>query len=235
MLEIADIETFYGNIQALKGVSLRIGQGEIVTLIGANGAGKTTTLMSISGVTPPRKGAIRFLGEDISRLSTERIVSLGITQVPEGRMIFPRLTVKENLLMGAYLRRDRPGIREDEERVYTLFPVLRERRTQLGGTLSGGEQQMLAIGRALLARPKLLLLDEPSLGLAPLVVENIFEIIVQINAAGVTVMLVEQNAQMALQIAHRAYVLETGRVTLEGEARDLLTNPKVRSAYLGLD
>jgi len=235
MLEIADIETFYGNIQALKGVSLRIGQGEIVTLIGANGAGKTTTLMSISGVTPPRKGAIRFLGEDITRLSTERIVSLGITQVPEGRMIFPRLTVKENLLMGAYLRRDRPGIREDEERVYALFPVLRERRTQLGGTLSGGEQQMLAIGRALLARPKLLLLDEPSLGLAPLVVENIFEIIVQINAAGVTVMLVEQNAQMALQIAHRAYVLETGRVTLEGEARDLLTNPKVRSAYLGLD
>jgi len=235
MLEIADIETFYGNIQALKGVSLRIGQGEIVTLIGANGAGKTTTLMSISGVTPPRKGAIRFLGEEITRLSTERIVSLGITQVPEGRMIFPRLTVKENLLMGAYLRRDRPGIREDEERVYALFPVLRERRTQLGGTLSGGEQQMLAIGRALLARPKLLLLDEPSLGLAPLVVENIFEIIVQINAAGVTVMLVEQNAQMALQIAHRAYVLETGRVTLEGEARDLLTNPKVRSAYLGLD
>lgn len=235
MLEIADIETFYGNIQALKGVSLRIGQGEIVTLIGANGAGKTTTLMSISGVTPTRKGAVRFLGEDITRLSTERIVSLGITQVPEGRMIFPRLTVKENLLMGAYLRRDRAGIREDEERVYTLFPVLRERRSQLGGTLSGGEQQMLAIGRALLARPKLLLLDEPSLGLAPLVVENIFEIIVQINAAGVTVLLVEQNAQMALQIAHRAYVLETGRVTLEGEARELLTDPKVRSAYLGLD
>ncbi len=235
MLEIADIHTYYGNIQALKGVSLRIEQGEIVTLIGANGAGKTTTLMSVSGVVPPKKGAVAFLGEEVTRYSTERIVSLGITQVPEGRMIFPRLSVRENLLMGAYLRRDKPGIREDEERAYTLFPVLRERRTQMGGTLSGGEQQMLAIGRALMARPKLLLLDEPSLGLAPLVVENIFEIIKQINADGTTVMLVEQNAQMALQIAHRGYVLETGRVTLEGSARDLLDDPKVRSAYLGLD
>ena len=235
MLNLSGIESYYGNIQALKGVSLRIGQGEIVTLIGANGAGKTTTLMSISGVVQPRKGTVEFLGENITRLSTERIVSLGVTQVPEGRMIFPRLTVRENLLMGAYLRKDKAGIRDDEEHAYTLFPVLRERRTQMGGTLSGGEQQMLAIGRALLARPKLLLLDEPSLGLAPLVVENIFEIIQQINKDGVTVLLVEQNAQMALQIAHRGYVLETGRVTLEGPASDLLRDPKVRSAYLGLD
>ncbi|WP_029458823.1 ABC transporter ATP-binding protein [Solidesulfovibrio alcoholivorans] len=235
MLEVRDIHTYYGNIQALRGVSLRIEAGEIVTLIGANGAGKTTTLMSISGVTPPKNGAITFLGQDVTRLSTERIVSLGITQVPEGRMIFPRLTVKENLLMGGYLRRDKAGVRADEEHVYELFPVLRERRAQMGGTLSGGEQQMLAIGRALLARPKLLLLDEPSLGLAPLVVENIFEIIQQINKDGVTVLLVEQNAQMALQIAHRGYVLETGRLTLEGPARDLLNDPKVRSAYLGLD
>ncbi|HML61491.1 ABC transporter ATP-binding protein [Solidesulfovibrio sp.] len=235
MLEVRDIHTYYGNIQALRGVSLRIEAGEIVTLIGANGAGKTTTLMSISGVTPPKNGAIAFLGQDVTRLSTERIVSLGITQVPEGRMIFPRLTVKENLLMGGYLRRDKAGVRADEEHVYELFPVLRERRAQMGGTLSGGEQQMLAIGRALLARPKLLLLDEPSLGLAPLVVENIFEIIQQINKDGVTVLLVEQNAQMALQIAHRGYVLETGRLTLEGPARDLLNDPKVRSAYLGLD
>ncbi|MEA4855764.1 MAG: ABC transporter ATP-binding protein [Solidesulfovibrio sp.] len=235
MLEIAAIHTYYGNIQALRGVTLRIEAGEIVTLIGANGAGKTTTLMSISGVTPPRQGSITFLGQDVTRLSTERIVSLGITQVPEGRMIFPRLTVKENLLMGGYLRRDKDGLRADEEKVYDLFPVLRERRSQMGGTLSGGEQQMLAIGRALLARPKLLLLDEPSLGLAPLVVENIFEIIQQINADGVTVLLVEQNAQMALQIAHRGYVLETGALTLEGPAKDLLSDPKVRSAYLGLD
>ena len=235
MLEVRDIHTYYGNIQALRGVSLRIEAGEIVTLIGANGAGKTTTLMSISGVTPPKNGAITFLDQDVTRLSTERIVSLGITQVPEGRMIFPRLTVKENLLMGGYLRRDKAGVRADEEHVYELFPVLRERRAQMGGTLSGGEQQMLAIGRALLARPKLLLLDEPSLGLAPLVVENIFEIIQQINRDGVTVLLVEQNAQMALQIAHRGYVLETGRLTLEGPARDLLNDPKVRSAYLGLD
>ena len=235
MLELTAIETFYGNIQALKGVSLKVAQGEIVTLIGANGAGKSTTLMSISGVVHPRKGSIAFMGEDITASTTERIVSMGITQVPEGRMIFPRLTVRENLLMGAYLRKDKAGIRDDEDHAYALFPVLRERRSQMGGTLSGGEQQMLAIGRALMARPKLLLLDEPSLGLAPLVVENIFEIIVQINKDGVTVMLVEQNAQMALQIAHRGYVLETGHVTLEGPGKDLLSNPKVRSAYLGLD
>ena len=235
MLELTDIHTYYGNIHAIKGISLRIDQGEIVTLIGANGAGKTTTLMSISGVTPPRQGRVTFLDEEITKCSTERIVSRGITQVPEGRMIFPRLSVRENLLMGAYLRRDKAGIRVDEDKVYGMFPVLCERRSQMGGTLSGGEQQMLAIGRALLSRPKLLLLDEPSLGLAPLIVENIFEIIQQINRDGVTVLLVEQNAQMALHIAHRAYVLETGRVTLEGASRDLLTDPKVRSAYLGLD
>jgi len=235
MLELHDIHTYYGNIHALKGVSLRVEKGEIVCLIGANGAGKTTTLMSISGVTPPRQGAVTFLGEDVTRFTTEKIVARGITQVPEGRMIFPRLTVRENLLMGAYLRKDKNGIKAGEERAYELFPVLRERRSQMGGTLSGGEQQMLAIGRALMAQPALLLLDEPSLGLAPMVVENIFEIIEQINAEGATVMLVEQNAQMALQISHRGYVLETGAVTLEGPAADLLADPKVRSAYLGLD
>ncbi|MFZ5811443.1 MAG: ABC transporter ATP-binding protein [Thermodesulfobacteriota bacterium] len=235
MLELSGIHTYYGNIHALKGVSLRVEKGEIVCLIGANGAGKTTTLMSISGVTPPRQGSVTFMGQDITRFSTERIVSRGITQVPEGRMIFPRLTVRENLLMGAYLRKDKAGVKAGEERAYELFPVLRERRSQLGGTLSGGEQQMLAIGRALMAQPALLLLDEPSLGLAPMVVENIFEIIKQINAEGTTVMLVEQNAQMALQISHRGYVLETGAVTLEGPSEKLLADPKVRSAYLGLD
>ena len=235
MLSLSDVHTYYGSIHALKGVTLSVEQGEIVTLIGANGAGKTTTLMSISGVTTPRQGRVEFLGQDITRFSTEKIVSLGITQVPEGRMIFPRLTVRENLLMGAYLRSDKDGIKADEEKVHELFPKLKERARQHGGTLSGGEQQMLAIGRALMARPKVLLLDEPSLGLAPIVVENIFEIIQRINKEGVTVLLVEQNAQMALQIAHRGYVLETGEVTLDGPARDLLENPKVRSAYLGLD
>ncbi len=235
MLELKDIHTYYGNIQALKGVSLSIEKGEILCLIGANGAGKSTTLMSISGVTPPREGVIRFKGEDITRLTTEKVVSMGITQVPEGRMIFPQLSVKENLMMGAYLRRDKREVARDVDRVYSLFPVLRERIGQMGGTLSGGEQQMLAIGRALMARPSLLLLDEPSLGLAPLVVENIFEIIQQINRDGTTVLLVEQNAQMALQISHRGYVLETGKVTLHGAAKDLLDDPKVRSAYLGLD
>lgn len=235
MLELKDIHTYYGNIQALKGVSLSIEKGEILCLIGANGAGKSTTLMSISGVTPPREGVILFKGEDITRLTTEKVVSLGITQVPEGRMIFPQLSVKENLMMGAYLRRDKREVARDVDHVYSLFPVLRERIGQMGGTLSGGEQQMLAIGRALMARPSLLLLDEPSLGLAPLVVENIFEIIQQINRDGTTVLLVEQNAQMALQISHRGYVLETGKVTLHGAAKDLLDDPKVRSAYLGLD
>jgi len=235
MLSLSGINTYYGSIHALKGVTLTVNQGEIVTLIGANGAGKTTTLMSVSGVTQPKQGTIEFLGEDITKLSTEKIVAKGITQVPEGRMIFPRLTVRENLLMGAYLRNDKDGVKADEEKVYELFPKLLERTKQHGGTLSGGEQQMLAIGRALMARPKVLLLDEPSLGLAPIVVENIFEIIQRINREGTTILLVEQNAQMALHIAHRGYVLETGVVTLEGPAKDLLENPKVRSAYLGLD
>ncbi|GFK94265.1 High-affinity branched-chain amino acid transport ATP-binding protein LivF [Fundidesulfovibrio magnetotacticus] len=235
MLKLTDIHTYYGSIHALKGVSLEVKQGEIVTLIGANGAGKTTTLMSISGVIQAKQGSIEFMGRDVTRLSTEKTVALGITQVPEGRMIFPRLTVLENLMMGAYLRSDKDNVKADLEKVYELFPKLSERMRQHGGTLSGGEQQMLAIGRALMARPKVLLLDEPSLGLAPIVVENIFEIIVRINREGTTVMLVEQNAQMALHIAHRGYVLETGVVTLEGPAKDLLENPKVRQAYLGLD
>ena len=235
MLSLTDIHTYYGSIHALKGVTLTVNQGEIETLIGANGAGKTTSLMSVSGVTQPKQGKIVFLGEDITKMTTEKIVAKGITQVPEGRMIFPRLTVRENLLMGAYLRNDKDGVKADEEKVYELFPKMRERMKQHGGTLSGGEQQMLAIGRALMARPKLLLLDEPSLGLAPIVVENIFEIIQRINREGTTILLVEQNAQMALHIAHRGYVLETGAVTLEGPAKDLLENPKVRSAYLGLD
>ena len=235
MLKVDGIRTFYGNIEALKGVSIEVERGEIVTLIGANGAGKSTTLMSICGVTPPRTGSVVFEGTDVTRMSTDKIVALGITQVPEGRLIFPGLTVRENLLMGAYLRKDKAGIAQDLDHVDSLFPILKERRTQHGGTLSGGEQQMLAIGRALMARPKLLLLDEPSLGRAPSVVENIVEVINKINAEGVTVMLVEQNAQMALSIAHRAYVLETGKVTLSGDAKQLMNDPKVKSAYLGLD
>ncbi|MBF0480757.1 MAG: ABC transporter ATP-binding protein [Desulfovibrionaceae bacterium] len=235
MLEVDGIDTYHGNIQALRGVSLTVAKGEIVCLIGSNGAGKTTTLMSISGVTPPRSGTIRFAGADVTRLPVEKIVAQGLTQVPEGRMIFPRLTVLENLMMGAYPRRDKAAIPGDIERVYELFPVLLERRHQLGGTLSGGEQQMLAIGRALMARPKLLLLDEPSLGLAPLFVEHIFSIIKRLNQDGATILLVEQNAQMALQIADRGYVLETGRIVLEGKAPDLLQNPQVRAAYLGLE
>ena len=235
MLEIKDVHTYYGSIHALKGVTLTVREREIVTLIGANGAGKTTTLMTLSGVTPAKKGAILFEGRDITRLSTDRIVALGITQAPEGRMIFPDLTVRENLLIGAYLRNKGEDLSEDEEHIYQLFPVLKERRKQQGGTLSGGEQQMLAIGRAIMARPKLLLLDEPSLGLAPIVVEAIFEVIKQINAQGTTILLVEQNAQMALQIAHRGYVLATGEVTMEGSGADLLADPKVRAAYLGLE
>ena len=236
MLELTAIETFYGNIQALKGVSLKVAQGEIVTLIGANGAGKSTTLMSISGVVHPRKGSIAFLGEDVTASSTERIVSMGITQVPEGRMIFPRLTVRENLLMGAYLRKDKAGVRDDEEHAYALFPVLRERRSQMGGTLSGGEQQMLAIGRALMARPKTLLLDEPGMGLAPLVTREIFRHILDLrDRLGLTVLLVEQNARAALRIADRGYVLETGRVMVQGPAQELLANKDVQRAYLGRD
>ncbi len=235
MLSVNDIHTYYGSIHALKGVSLDVYKGEIVSLIGANGAGKTTTLMSISGVQRAKSGSIVFEGNDITKTATEKIVALGVTQAPEGRMIFPRLTVQENLRMGAYLRNDGEAQRKDENYVYELFPILLERRKQAGGTLSGGEQQMLAIGRAIMARPKILLLDEPSLGLAPIVVENIFDVIQQINADGVTVMLVEQNAQMALQISNRGYVLATGEVIMEGDSKELLANPQVRAAYLGME
>ena len=235
MLEVRDIQTYYGNIQALKNVSLRIGEGEIVTLIGANGAGKSTTLMSICGVTPPRRGAILFRGEPIQELSAEQIVKLGICQVPEGRHIFPQMSVLENLEMGAYLRADKSGIKADIDEVFGRFPILEKRRHQAGGTLSGGEQQMLAISRALLARPALLLLDEPSLGLAPLIIKQIFEIIKQINAENnTTVFLVEQNANQALKIAHRGYVMENGAITLEDKAENLLSNEDVKRAYLGM-
>ena len=235
MLELRNISSYYGNIQALKDVSLIINEGEIVTLIGANGAGKSTTLMSISGVNPPRRGEILFRGTPIQQFSAEKIVSLGICQVPEGRHIFPQMSVAENLEMGAFLRRDKEGIKADTEMVYELFPILERRRHQAGGTLSGGEQQMLAISRALLARPTLLLLDEPSLGLAPLIIKQIFEIIKKINAEhNTTVFLVEQNANQALKIAHRGYVMENGVITLEDQAANLLSNAEVKKAYLGI-
>ncbi|HDI60189.1 MAG TPA: ABC transporter ATP-binding protein [Desulfobacteraceae bacterium] len=235
MLKIDDINTYYGNIQALKGISLEIGAGEIICLIGANGAGKSTTLMSICGVVPPRTGRIVFEDREIQNLPTNRIVELGIVQVPEGRRIFPYLTVAENLDMGAFLRKDKAAIARDLDYIYDLFPILAKRRHQAGGTLSGGEQQMLAISRALMARPRLLLLDEPSLGLAPLVVKQIFEIIGKINRENnTTIFLVEQNANLALQIAHRGYVMETGRITLTDTAANLLANEDVKKAYLGI-
>jgi branched-chain amino acid transport system ATP-binding protein len=235
MLELKNIQTFYGNIQALKGVSLEVSQGEIITLIGANGAGKTTTLMSICGVVPPRSGEILFEGNPIHDTPGNKIVALGISQVPEGRRIFPYLTVAENLDMGAFLREDKDDIKKDIEYVYGLFPILAERRNQAGGTLSGGEQQMLAISRALMARPKLLLMDEPSLGLAPLVVKQIFEIVRKINDEnGTTIFLVEQNANMALKIAHRGYVMENGSITITDAANKLLQNEDVKKAYLGI-
>ena len=233
MLELEALRAGYGNIEALHGISLSVGEGEIVTLIGANGAGKTTTLMTISGCVPARTGAVRFRGRDISGLPPHEIVALGLVQSPEGRKIFPRLTVAENLEMGAFTRRDADGIAADQNRVFELFPILGERRRQPGGTLSGGEQQMLAIARALMARPKLLLLDEPSLGLAPLVVSRIFEVIRELNREGATILLVEQNAQMALKAAHRGYVLETGTIAMADAADKLLADPRVRSAYLG--
>ncbi len=233
MLEIADVRAGYGNIEALHGISLNVDEGEIVTLIGANGAGKTTALMTISGCVRARGGAIRFRGRDISQLATHEIVALGLVQSPEGRKIFPRLSVMENLEMGAFSRRDKDGIATDAKRVFDLFPILGERRRQPGGTLSGGEQQMLAIGRAMMARPKLLLLDEPSLGLAPLIVSRIFEVIRELNREGSTILIVEQNAQMALKAAHRGYVLETGTISMSGPAADLLSDQRVRSAYLG--
>ncbi len=233
MLEIKDLHTYYGNIHALKGLSLKVEQGEIVTLIGSNGAGKTTTLRTIQGLIRPRQGEIRFEGNSLNSLSAQAIVRLGISQSPEGRLIFPRMTVQENLEMGAFSRRDTLGIKSDTERVLHLFPRLRERINQKGGTLSGGEQQMLAIGRAMMARPRLLLLDEPSMGLAPMLVTQIFAIVRDINEQGTTILLVEQNARMALTVAHRGYVLQTGQIVLAGSAKDLQTNETVRKAYLG--
>lgn len=234
MLELKNVDTFYGNIQALRDVSLHIGEGEIVTLIGANGAGKSTTLMTICGINRARNGEIVFLGKPIQKSAPNAIVALGISQVPEGRLIFPDMTVLENLELGAFLRSDSKEIRKDLEYVYGLFPILAQRRKQTGGTLSGGEQQMLAISRALMARPRLLLLDEPSLGLAPIIIQQIFQIIRRVNDGGTTVFLVEQNANQALRIAHRGYVMETGRIVMEGSADKLLASPEVRSAYLGM-
>lgn len=233
MLTVKSLDVYYGKIQALKGISLEVDEGEIVTLIGANGAGKTTLLRTISGLIRPKNGEILYQGKRIDTLTAEAIVKLGISHVPEGRRIFPNLTVLENLEMGAYLRKDRDGIAKDQEKVFTLFPRLKERLKQQAGTLSGGEQQMLAMGRALMARPKLLLLDEPSMGLAPLLVKTIFEIIKEINAGGTTILLVEQNAHMALSIAHHAYVIETGRVVLTGTPEELHKSEQVQSAYLG--
>ena len=233
-LEIKDLRVHYGKIEAIKGVSVVVNQGEIVTLIGANGAGKTTILKTISGLRPVSSGSVTFDGEDINKIPAHKRVDLGISQVPEGRGIFPGMTVLENLEMGKFNRKDRKNeMDEDLDRVYTLFPRLKERVGQAGGTLSGGEQQMLAMGRALMARPKVLLLDEPSMGLAPQMIANIFRIITEINKQGVTILLVEQNAQQALQRAHRAYILETGNVTKEAAASDLLNDPAVREAYLG--
>jgi branched-chain amino acid transport system ATP-binding protein len=233
MLEVNDIHTYYGNIHALKGVSLTVDEGEIVSLIGGNGAGKTTTLNTICGLIHPRSGSISLKGEEIHLLPAHQVVTRGVAQSPEGRRVFARLTVRENLQMGAFLREDEEGIREDMKRVFELFPRLEERRSQVGGTLSGGEQQMLAIGRALMARPSVLLLDEPSMGLAPLLVDSIFQVIRQLNAEGTTILLVEQNAQMALSVASRGYVLETGRVALAGTVEELRRNPEVQEAYLG--
>jgi branched-chain amino acid transport system ATP-binding protein len=232
-LEVEEIHTFYGNIEALKGVSLEVNEGECVTLIGSNGAGKSTTLRSISGLTPPRTGAIRLNGQDISLLPAQDIVRLGICQSPEGRRCFSRMTVRENLELGAFLRRDSGGILEDLDRVFELFPRLKERESQKAGTMSGGEQQMLAIGRALMGNPKLLLLDEPSMGIAPILVERIYETIAEINQQGTTILLVEQNANFALDVSKRGYVLETGKVVMSDESVSLRTNPDVQKAYLG--
>lgn len=233
MLKIDNIDVYYGAIHALKGISLEVNEGEIVTLIGANGAGKSTTLRTISGLLKPKTGSITFLGQSIAGVRAHEIVKKGISQVPEGRRVFAEMTVMENLDLGAFVRKDKAGIQQDLKRVFELFPRLEERKNQSAGTLSGGEQQMLAMGRALMSRPKLLLLDEPSMGLAPLLIKEIFNIIVDINKSGTTVLLVEQNANMALSIANRAYVLETGRITLSGKAQDLAASEDVRKAYLG--
>jgi len=233
MLEVKDLNVFYGAIHALKGVEFEVNQGEIVSLIGANGAGKTTTLHTLSALIKPKSGTIRFLGKDIAGHAAEKIVKAGLVQVPEGRRVFANLSVKDNLLLGAYTRSDAEGIAADLEMVFGRFPRLKERAKQISGTLSGGEQQMLAIGRALMARPQLLLLDEPSMGLAPLLVREIFSIIVEINKDGTTILLVEQNAHMALSISNRAYVLETGKFVLSGPSKELAASPEVRKAYLG--
>jgi branched-chain amino acid transport system ATP-binding protein len=235
ILRLDDVHTYYGSIQALKGISLEVRDGEIVTLIGANGAGKSTTLRSINGLNTPRQGTIVFQGKDITRRSPHDIVEMGISQSPEGRRLFPRMTVLENLEMGAFQRKDRSSLKADLERVYTLFPRLAERKSQRAGTLSGGEQQMCAIGRALMAEPKLLMLDEPSMGLAPIFVEKIFEIVREINEQGTTILLVEQNALMALDAADRGYVLETGTVALADDAKRLRENEQVQKTYLGIE
>ena len=234
MLELRNVDAFYGNIQALRDVSLTVNDGEIVSLIGANGAGKSTTLMTICGINRPRHGEILWNGSPIQTLAPQEIVSLGISQVPEGRLIFPDLSVAENLELGAFLRKDQAGVRQDMDYVFGLFPILEQRRKQTGGTLSGGEQQMLAISRALMARPKLLLLDEPSLGLAPIIIQQIFSIIQKVNQNGTTVFLVEQNANQALKIANRGYVMENGRIVMEDTAQALLESPQVGKAYLGM-
>ena len=235
LLELEGVQTFYGSIQALKGISIEVHEGEIVTLIGANGAGKSTTLRSINGLNHPRHGTIRFAGRDITHDAPHDIVKLGIAQSPEGRKLFPRMTVVENLEMGAFQRSDKHAFQEDMDRVFTLFPRLQERRSQKAGTLSGGEQQMCAIGRALMARPKLLMLDEPSMGLAPIFVERIFETVVEVNKQGTSILLVEQNALMALDVASRGYVLETGHVALADDAKKLKENEQVQKTYLGVD
>ncbi|HZL72627.1 MAG TPA: ABC transporter ATP-binding protein [Planctomycetota bacterium] len=233
LLKLDGVRAGYGLIEVLKGISLEVGEGEIVTVIGANGAGKTTTLMTASGIVKTRAGRVIFAGQDISGRPAHEVMRLGICQSPEGRKIFPRLTVLENLEMGAFTRNDKAGIREDLEKSFTLFPILKERKAQTGGTLSGGEQQMLAIARALMGRPKLLLLDEPSLGLAPLIVLRIFEVVRELNQQGMSILLVEQNARLALKLAHRGYVMETGEITMSGPAADLLQDPRVKDAYLG--
>lgn len=233
MLKVENLKVRYGMIEAIKGISFEVRDGEIVTLIGANGAGKTTTMHAISGLLKPASGSITMDGQDLVKMPSHKIVSLGLAQVPEGRRVFAQQTVEENLVLGAYTRRDKAEIEEDQERVFDLFPRLKERRTQLAGTLSGGEQQMLAMGRALMAKPKLVLMDEPSMGLSPLLVKEIFHIIEDINKQGTTVLLVEQNARMALAIADRAYVLETGKITLEGTGEELAKDERVRKAYLG--
>jgi len=233
MLELKDVHTYYGNIHALKGISLNVQKGEIVTLIGSNGAGKTTTLRTIQGLIHARHGSITLEGEELTKIPAHEVTMRGVSQSPEGRLIFPRMTVLENLEMGAFTRKDAEGIKRDLERVFTVFPRLKERIKQTGGTLSGGEQQMLAIGRALMANPRVLLLDEPSMGLAPILVEQIFNIIGELNKQGTTILLVEQNARMALSIAHRGYVLQTGTIRLQGSAKNLQEDDEVRKTYLG--